>query len=111
MCREGEGVLKRCCSLCHQMMHFFHQFLLYTTFEVLEPLWHTLQAHMRAASTVDQVGCTVPAEKMKECTRCTLQDCAQSMSHTLCTNVQDCVLRICGLCKSVSKGKRGHLLK
>lgn len=36
------------------MMHFFHQFLLYTTFEVLEPLWHTLQAHIRASTTLDQ---------------------------------------------------------
>jgi len=26
------------------MMHFFHQYLLYVTFEVLEPLWHTMSA-------------------------------------------------------------------
>lgn len=52
---EQKPVLNRCYSLCQQMMHFFHQFLLYTTFEVLEPLWHTLQAHIRSSTTVDQV--------------------------------------------------------
>lgn len=37
------------------MMHFFHQYLLYVTFEVLEPLWLSLQSHLAAATTLDQV--------------------------------------------------------
>lgn len=37
------------------MMHFFHQYLLYVTFEVLEPLWHTMSIQCRAASTLDEV--------------------------------------------------------
>lgn len=37
------------------MMHFFHQYLLYVTFEVLEPLWLSLQSAIRAATTLDQV--------------------------------------------------------
>ena len=37
------------------MMHFFHQFLLYVTFEVLEPLWHTMSIQCHSAKTLDQV--------------------------------------------------------
>ena len=36
-------------------MHFFHQYLLYMTFEVAEPACHALQAALRAAATIDQV--------------------------------------------------------
>ena len=35
-------------------MHFFHQYLLYVTFEVLEPLWHSMFAQCQQATTVDQ---------------------------------------------------------
>jgi Gamma tubulin complex component C-terminal len=48
-------MLRSSYGLCGQMMHFFHQYLLYVTFEVLEPLWHTMEAAMRAATTVDEV--------------------------------------------------------
>lgn len=53
--RWPSATLKRCYSLCQHMMHFFHQYLLYVTFEVLEPLWHTMSIQCRAASTLDEV--------------------------------------------------------
>lgn len=37
------------------MMHFFHQYLLYVTFEVLEPSFLGLQAALKAANTLDEV--------------------------------------------------------
>ena len=54
-CRWGSESLKRCYSLCQHMMHFFHQYLLYVTFEVLEPLWHTMSSQCRTANTLDEV--------------------------------------------------------
>lgn len=59
-CRWPSDTLKRCYSLCQHMMHFFHQYLLYVTFEVLEPLWHTMSIHCRAANTLDEVSSTLP---------------------------------------------------
>ena len=53
--RWPSDTLKRCYSLCQHMMHFFHQYLLYVTFEVLEPLWHTMSIQCRAANTLDEV--------------------------------------------------------
>ncbi|DBA91460.1 hypothetical protein WJX77_003506 [Trebouxia sp. C0004] len=53
--RWGSESLKRCYSLCQHMMHFFHQYLLYVTFEVLEPLWHTMSSQCRTANTLDEV--------------------------------------------------------
>ncbi|KAA6417682.1 MAG: Spc97 Spc98 family of spindle pole body (SBP) component, partial [Trebouxia sp. A1-2] len=53
--RWGSETLKRCYSLCQHMMHFFHQYLLYVTFEVLEPLWHTMSSQCRTANTLDEV--------------------------------------------------------
>ena len=60
-CRWPSETLKRCYSLCQHMMHFFHQYLLYVTFEVLEPLWHTMSAQCRTATTLDQVPPPPPA--------------------------------------------------
>ena len=40
---------------CQLMTHFFKQYLLYATFEVLEPLWNTLEHHIQASKTVDEV--------------------------------------------------------
>ena len=37
------------------MMHFFHQYLLHVTFEVLEPLWLTLQKGVQSATSLDEV--------------------------------------------------------
>ena len=54
VCRWGSESLKRCYSLCQHMMHFFHQYLLYVTFEVLEPLWHTMSSQCRTANTLDE---------------------------------------------------------
>ena len=59
--RWPSDTLKRCYSLCQHMMHFFHQYLLYVTFEVLEPLWHTMSIHCRAANTLDEVSSTCAA--------------------------------------------------
>lgn len=55
LCRWPSDTLKKCYSLCQHMMHFFHQYLLYVTFEVLEPLWHTMSLQCRAAKTLDEV--------------------------------------------------------
>ena len=54
-CRWSSDTLKKCYSLCQHMMHFFHQYLLYVTFEVLEPLWHTMSLQCRSAKTLDEV--------------------------------------------------------
>lgn len=48
-------VAKRCYGVGAQMQHFFRQYLLYVTFEVLEPLWAAMAAALRAATTLDQV--------------------------------------------------------
>ncbi|KAL0053447.1 hypothetical protein WJX82_005855 [Trebouxia sp. C0006] len=53
--RWGSESLNRCYSLCQHMMHFFHQYLLYVTFEVLDPLWHTMSSQCRTATTLDEV--------------------------------------------------------
>ena len=42
-------------GLCAQMMHFFHNFRAYVTFEALEPAWLTLEARIAAADTLDEV--------------------------------------------------------
>ena len=55
MRRWPSSTLKKCYSLCQHMMHFFHQYLLYVTFEVLEPLWHTMSIQCRTANTLDEV--------------------------------------------------------
>lgn len=52
---HSEGGLKRAYGLCQRMMHFFHQYLLYVTFEVLEPHWLTLLSQLNAADTLDKV--------------------------------------------------------
>jgi gamma-tubulin complex component 2 len=40
---------------CQLMIHFFGQYMLYATFEVLEPLWSALERHVNAATTIDEV--------------------------------------------------------
>lgn len=40
---------------CQLMTHFFRQYLLYATFEVLEPLWNALEQHIQSSSTVDEI--------------------------------------------------------
>ena len=55
VCSHSEGGLKRAYGLCQRMMHFFHQYLLYVTFEVLEPHWLTLLRQLNAAETLDKV--------------------------------------------------------
>eukprot|EP00884_Botryococcus_braunii_P002176 jgi/Botrbrau1/1195/Bobra.0163s0009.1 len=79
------------------MMHFFHQFLLYTTFEVLEPLWHTLQAHIRASTTVDQI-----IAHHKEFLRRVMKGCLLSRKVKLLRNLIDL--------KAVGSPVRSHLL-
>lgn len=37
------------------MTHFFRQYLMYVTFEVLEPLWRALQAKVQTAQSLDEV--------------------------------------------------------
>lgn len=55
LCSHSEGGLKRAYGLCQRMMHFFHQYLLHVTFEVLEPHWLTLLKDLKAATTLDEV--------------------------------------------------------
>lgn len=47
-------------GLCQQMMHVFHQFRLYVTFEVMEPAWIGMQSSLDKAHTLDEVR-AVPA--------------------------------------------------
>jgi gamma-tubulin complex component 2 len=47
--------LIRAYRTCQLMTHFFRQYLLYATFEVLEPLWHALEGHIESAGSVDEI--------------------------------------------------------
>ncbi|KAK9817974.1 hypothetical protein WJX72_005158 [[Myrmecia] bisecta] len=82
--RQSQAVLKRSYGLCQQMMHFFHQYLLYVTFEVMEPLWHTMQTHIKAATTLDQV-----MAAHKEFLRRVLKGCLLSRKVKLLRNLMD----------------------
>ena len=42
-------------STCQVMAHFFRQYLLYVTFEVMEPLWAAFEARVQGASSLDEV--------------------------------------------------------
>lgn len=42
-------------NTCHSMMHFFRQYLLYSSFELLDPLWKTLEENLKNASNVDDM--------------------------------------------------------
>lgn len=54
-CRDSKGGLKTAFGLCQRMMHFFHQYLLYVTFEILEPHWLILRNAVRDATNLDMV--------------------------------------------------------
>lgn len=47
--------LSRAYRTCQLMTHFFRQYLLYATFEVIEPLWETLGHHFNNAASVDEM--------------------------------------------------------
>ena len=47
--------LGRAYRTCQLMTHFFRQYLLYATFEVLEPLWQGLEADIERALSVDEI--------------------------------------------------------
>ena len=42
-------------STCQLMTHFFRQYLMYVTFEVMEPLWGAFEAKVQTASSLDEV--------------------------------------------------------
>ncbi|PSC76155.1 Gamma-tubulin complex component 2 [Micractinium conductrix] len=42
-------------SACQLMTHFFRQYLLYVTFEVMEPLWAAFEAKLQTASSLDEI--------------------------------------------------------
>lgn len=42
-------------SACQVMTHFFRQYLMYVTFEVMEPLWGAFEAKVQTASSLDEV--------------------------------------------------------
>lgn len=48
-------VLKSAYATCQVMTHFFRQYLLYATFEVIEPLWRGLEGQLMGAETVDEM--------------------------------------------------------
>lgn len=53
--RPASGAaLARSCALCQLSTHFFRQYLLYITFEVLEPLWRAFQGHLAAVDGFDE---------------------------------------------------------
>jgi gamma-tubulin complex component 2 len=47
--------LTRAYRTCQLMTHFFRQYLLYATFEVLEPLWCALELHIESAGSIDEI--------------------------------------------------------
>ena len=55
LCRKPEKTLMTAYGLCQQMMHVFHQFRLYVTFEVMEPAWIGMQTSLDKAHTLDEV--------------------------------------------------------
>ena len=50
----SEG-LRRAYGQCGQLQHFFRQWLLYMSFEVVEPAWQAFQAALRTGAAIDQV--------------------------------------------------------
>ena len=71
LCREpASRVAKRCYGVGAQMQHFFRQYLLYVTFEVLEPLWAAMAASLSAATTLDQVSQGPPARSSTHYCQC-----------------------------------------
>lgn len=42
-------------NTCQSMMHFFRQYLLYSSFELLDPLWKSLEDNLRSSLTVDDM--------------------------------------------------------
>ncbi|KAL4418839.1 hypothetical protein ABPG77_001502 [Micractinium sp. CCAP 211/92] len=42
-------------SACQLMTHFFRQYLLYVTFEVMEPLWGAFERQLQTASSLDEI--------------------------------------------------------
>jgi gamma-tubulin complex component 2 len=42
-------------NTCQSMMHFFRQYLLYSSFELLDPLWKALEENLKNASNVDDM--------------------------------------------------------
>lgn len=40
---------------CQSMIHFFRQYLLYSSFELLDPLWRTLEERITDCSSVDEM--------------------------------------------------------
>lgn len=54
-CSSEYGSLARSYRLCMLMTHFFRQYLMYVTFEVLEPLWRAFQAKVQTAESLDEV--------------------------------------------------------
>ncbi|RMZ52722.1 hypothetical protein APUTEX25_000841 [Auxenochlorella protothecoides] len=47
--------LSRSCAVCQLVTHFFRQYLLYITFEVLEPLWLAFQHRVQTLDSLDEV--------------------------------------------------------
>jgi hypothetical protein len=47
--------LAQSCAACQLMTHFFRQYLMYVTFEVMEPLWAAFEAKLQTASSLDEV--------------------------------------------------------
>ncbi|KAL4425465.1 hypothetical protein ABPG75_009481 [Micractinium tetrahymenae] len=42
-------------STCQLMTHFFRQYLLYVTFEVMEPLWGAFERQLQTAGSLDEI--------------------------------------------------------
>ena len=66
-CRRPEKTLMSAYGLCQQMMHVFHQFRLYVTFEVMEPAWIGMQSSLDKAHTLDEVSAVHAVLYNKSC--------------------------------------------
>ena len=49
------GNLMLAYNTCQSMMHFFREYLLYSSFELLDPLWKSLEDSLRTSTTVDDM--------------------------------------------------------
>ena len=55
-CRSGQECFKPWHYLCSRLTFLVQEVLRYATIDVLEPLWEALEAAMKRATSMDEVG-------------------------------------------------------
>lgn len=59
VCREGQDRVKLAYSLAQRLMFFVQEYLRYITFDILEPMWRSMEDGIRKAHNVDEVRANV----------------------------------------------------